>query len=52
MYVLYVVEQNLGKRQLEYLQLFEKEMMMNYLRQMKEEQMTGIETTVSKLQKR
>lgn len=41
-----------GKRHLEYLQLFEKEMMMNYLRQMKAEEMSGIETTVSKLQKR
>ncbi|XP_053406588.1 transient receptor potential cation channel subfamily M member-like 2 [Mercenaria mercenaria] len=44
--------QNFGKRHLEYLQLFEKEMMMNYLRQLKAEEMSGIEMTVNKLQKR
>ncbi|KAL4232041.1 hypothetical protein ACF0H5_009619 [Mactra antiquata] len=44
--------QNFSKRHLEYLQLFEKEMMMNYLRRMKAEEMSGIETTVNKLQKR
>lgn len=44
--------QNFGKRHLEYLQLFEKEMMMNFLRQMKAEEMSGIEMTVNKLQKR
>ncbi|XP_060576682.1 transient receptor potential cation channel subfamily M member-like 2 [Ruditapes philippinarum] len=44
--------QNFGRRHLEYLQLFEKEMMMNYLRQLKAEEMSGIEMTVNKLQKR
>lgn len=42
----------MGRRHLEYLQLFEKEMTMNYLRQRKDEEMSGIEMTVNKLQKR
>lgn len=44
--------QTMGRRHLEYLQLFEKEMTMNYLRQRKDEEMSGIEMTVNKLQKR
>jgi len=41
-----------GPRHLEYLQLFEKEMMMNHLRHEKAQELSGIETTVNKLQKR
>ena len=49
---IHLLEQTMGRRHLEYLQLFEKEMMMNYLRQRKAEEMSGIEMTVNKLQKR
>ena len=45
-----VTEQNYAKHNLEYLQLFEKEMMMTYLRQVKSEEMSGIETKVSSLE--
>ncbi|XP_052227848.1 transient receptor potential cation channel subfamily M member-like 2 isoform X2 [Dreissena polymorpha] len=45
-------EQTWGPRHLEYLQLFEKEMMMNCLRDMKSMEMSGIDMTVHKLQKR
>ncbi|KAK3596566.1 hypothetical protein CHS0354_010445 [Potamilus streckersoni] len=39
-------------RQVQYLQLFEKEMMANFLRNLKAVEMTSMEMTVSKLQKR
>ncbi|WAR20827.1 TRPM3-like protein [Mya arenaria] len=41
-----------GQRQLEYLQLFEKEMMMNHLRHKKAHELSSIDTTINKLQKR
>ena len=42
----------MGRRHLEYLQLFEKEMMTNYLRRAKASQHENLEMTVKKLEKR
>ena len=51
-FLLLFLVQTFGKRHLEYLQLFEKEMTANYLRRMKEKEKSGLERTVSMLQKR
>jgi hypothetical protein len=44
--------QKLGRRHLEYLQLFEKEMMTNYLRRAKASEHENLEMTVKNLEKR
>ncbi|XP_045189390.2 transient receptor potential cation channel subfamily M member-like 2 isoform X2 [Mercenaria mercenaria] len=46
------IRQRLGRRHLEYLQLFEKEMMTNYLRREKASEHENLEMTVQKLEKR
>ena len=50
--IIIIIVQTFGKRHLEYLQLFEKEMTANYLRRMKEKEKSSLEMTVSRLQKR
>ncbi|XP_060575124.1 transient receptor potential cation channel subfamily M member-like 2 isoform X2 [Ruditapes philippinarum] len=48
----YITRQKLGRRHLEYLQLFEKEMMTNYLRRAKASEHENLEMTVKNLEKR